>query len=142
MASMSIPMAVPGEVPRPPLADRITAIAALALATALVQVAPLRITLAVAHLAKRTTRRASTAAEAEHTIAARNWAARFFPGRAACLEMSLAAHLASCLRRRAVDWCIGCRFDPCESHAWIEADAQPAGEPTTPDRPFHVTLRV
>ncbi|MFJ7082084.1 lasso peptide biosynthesis B2 protein [Streptomyces griseus] len=139
---MSIPMAVPAEVPRPPLVDRLTSITTLVLATALVQAAPLRTTVAVARLAKRITRRASTAAEAENTIAARDWAARFFPGRAACLEMSLAACLASCLRGRAVDWCIGCRFDPCESHAWIEADARPVGEPTTPDRPFHVTLRV
>ncbi|MFW6692735.1 lasso peptide biosynthesis B2 protein [Streptomyces sp. MAR4 CNX-425] len=56
--------------------------------------------------------------------------------------MSLAAFLAVCLRGRAVGWCIGCRFDPCESHAWIEADNRPVGEPEPPDRPFHLTLRV
>lgn len=139
---MSIPMAVTETSTRPPFTDRIIAAMALALATTLVQTAPLRLTLTVARVAKRMTRRAATSAEAERIIAARDWAARYFPGRAACLEMSLAAHLASCLRGRGVDWCIGCRFDPCESHAWIEAESHPVGEPDTPDRPFHTTLRV
>ncbi|MEU8570805.1 lasso peptide biosynthesis B2 protein [Streptomyces pathocidini] len=135
-------MAVKETSPRPPFADRIIAVAALALASTLVQAAPLRLTSTVARAAKRVARRAATSAEAERIIAARDWAARYFPGRAACLEMSLAAHLASCLHGRGVDWCIGCRFGPCESHAWIEAEAHTVGEPDTPDRPFHITLRV
>ncbi|MET7713322.1 lasso peptide biosynthesis B2 protein [Streptomyces sp. NPDC005407] len=139
---MSIPMAVPARTARPPLPDRFVAIAALALATTLVQAAPLRGTLALARTAKRCTRRPATAVEAGRVVAARDWASQFFPSRAACLEMSLAAFIASALHGKAVDWCIGCRFDPCESHAWIEADTQPVGEPNTPDRPFHVTLRI
>ncbi|UQA91527.1 lasso peptide biosynthesis B2 protein [Streptomyces halobius] len=139
---MSIPMAVPARTSRPPLPDRFVAVAALALATALVHTAPLRATLAVARIAKRCTRRPATATEAGRVVAARDWASRFFPGRAACLEMSLAAFLASTLHGKAVDWCIGCRFAPCESHAWIEADTQPVGETNTSDRPFHVTLRT
>ncbi|MGW1495307.1 lasso peptide biosynthesis B2 protein [Streptomyces sp. NPDC002402] len=139
---MSIPMAVPAQTARPPLPDRFVAIFALAVATALVQTAPMRGTLALARFAKRCTRRPATAVEAGAVVAARDWASQFFPSRAACLEMSLAAFIASALRGKAVDWCIGCRFDPCESHAWIEADTQPVGEPNTPDRPFHVTLRI
>ena len=135
-------MAVPVHTDCPPLPDRITAIAAFIVATALVQLAPLRVTLAIARAAKQCTRRPATAAEAARTVAARDWASRFFPGRAACLEMSLTAFLHSVLHGRSLDWCIGCRFDPCESHAWIEVSAQPIGEPDTPDRPFHVTLRV
>jgi hypothetical protein len=135
-------MAVPVRPDRPPLSDRCAAVAVLALATTLVRIAPLRATLTIARAAKRCTRRPATAAEAAKTIAARDWASQFFPSRAACLEMSLAAFLDSALHGRSVDWCIGCRFDPCESHAWIEASAQPIGEPNTPDRSFHVTLRI
>jgi hypothetical protein len=135
-------MVVPASVPRPPLSSLCVAAVALLTASFLVRIAPLRVTLAAARLAKRRARRPATRTEAARTLAARDWAARFFPGRAACLELSLAAHLACCLRGRAVDWCVGCRFDPCASHAWIEAEAGPVGEPVTPDRPFHVTLRI
>lgn len=138
---MSIPMAVPTQTERPPLTDRLRAVLALALATALVQAAPLRVTLASARAPKRYCRPA-TVEEAARAVAARDWASRFSPSRAACLELSLAAVLISALHGRSVDWCIGCRFDPCESHAWIEARAHPVGEPGTPDRPFHVTLRI
>ncbi|MDI3405949.1 lasso peptide biosynthesis B2 protein [Streptomyces cavernicola] len=135
-------MAVPTRTERPPLPDRLGAIAALAVASALVQAAPLRCTLAVARITKRCAHRPATAEEGVRAVAARDWVSRFFPGRAACLEISLAAFLALALRGRSVDWCIGCRFDPCESHAWIEAESGPVGEPETPDRPFHVTLRI
>lgn len=135
-------MAVPERAERPPLADRLAAAAALALATVLVRAAPLRLTLALARVAKRCTFRPATAEEATRTVAARDWTSRFLPGRAACLELSLAALLASALHGRSVDWCVGCRFDPCESHAWIETEVQAVGEPNTPDRPFHVTLRI
>ncbi|MBT2397975.1 lasso peptide biosynthesis B2 protein [Streptomyces sp. ISL-100] len=139
---MSIPMAIPPRIERPPLLDRFMAVGTLALATMLVEATPLRATLTVARVAKRCTRRRASASEAVRTVAARDWASRFFPSRAACLEMSLAAFLDSALHGRSVDWCIGCRFDPCESHAWIEACGRPVGEPNTPDRPFHVTLRI
>ncbi|MER7399693.1 lasso peptide biosynthesis B2 protein [Streptomyces sp. NPDC000151] len=139
---MSIPMAVPERTGRPPVRDRFAAVTTLTVATALVQLAPLRVALAAARIAKRCTGRPATPAEATKTVAARDWASQFFPSRAACLEMSLAAVLHSALHGRSVDWCIGCRFDPCESHAWIEAGAQPIGEPNTPDRPFHTTLRI
>ncbi|MEU0086983.1 lasso peptide biosynthesis B2 protein [Streptomyces sp. NPDC006274] len=139
---MSIPMAVPARTDCPPLPDRFTAVASLALATVLVQAFPLRLTLIFARVAKRCTRRHASAAEAAKTVAARDWAGRFFPSRAACLEMSLAAFLDSAMHGRSVNWCIGCRFDPCESHAWIEASARPVGEPDTPDSPFQLTLRI
>nr|WP_053923736.1 lasso peptide biosynthesis B2 protein [Streptomyces chattanoogensis] len=84
----------------------------------------------------------TSAAEAGRVVVARDWASRFFLGRASCLEMSLAASLASTLHGRAVDWYMGCRFAPCESHAWIEVDSPPIGEPGTPDHPFKVTLRT
>jgi protein-L-isoaspartate(D-aspartate) O-methyltransferase len=48
-------------------------------------------------------------------------AGRWFPGRAACLENSLAAVLAAAARGQVVDWCIGARFAPFASHAWQAA---------------------
>lgn len=139
---MSIPMTLPEPAARPPLTCRVTSVVALALSTVLVHAAPLRCTLAAARGAKRVSRRPATRVEAREAVEAVRWAGRFFPSRAACLETSLAALLVCVAHGRSVDWCIGCRFDPCEAHAWIEADRCPVGEPDTPDRPFYVTLRV
>ena len=115
---------------------------ALLVAVGLLRCAPLRPVLAAARTAKRLCRVPATRSEANAAVAARTWAARYFPGRAACLELSLAAFLAAAARGRAVDWCIGCRFAPCESHAWIEVEGRTVGEPDLPDRPFHVTVRI
>lgn len=64
------------------------------------------------------------------------------PGRAACLETSLAATLTAAARGRRVHWCLGARSAPFATHAWIETAAGPAGEPANPDRPFHLLLRI
>jgi hypothetical protein len=55
-------------------------------------------------------------------------AAAFFPGRARCLERSLALHV--CLR-----WCgaqttvrLGVQPYPFSAHAWVELDGQPIGD--------------
>lgn len=135
-------MAVPEHVDTPPTPDRIIAVVTLGVATTLVRTTPFRFTLGLARAAKCCTTRAATVGEAQEATTARDWASRFFPGRAACLELSLAAFLFTAVHGRSVDWCIGCRFDPCESHAWIESANQSIAEPNTPDRPFHTTLRI
>ncbi|MGH8886949.1 MAG: protein-L-isoaspartate O-methyltransferase family protein [Egibacteraceae bacterium] len=91
---MSIRMVLDGTQTRPPLTDRIVGLAAFATAIALLRCAPFRISLGAARAAKRFARRPADQAEAERALAARAWAAKFFPGRAACLEGSLAAFLA------------------------------------------------
>jgi hypothetical protein len=58
------------------------------------------------------------------------------------LENSLAAVLAAAARGRVVDWCIGARLAPFASHAWIETDGNPVGEPANPDRPYLLLLRI
>lgn len=63
-------------------------------------------------------------------------------GRVACLEVSLATVILAALHRRSVRWCIGARLMPYASHAWIEIDGRPVGEPDNHDRPYHVLLRV
>jgi Transglutaminase-like superfamily len=98
-------MAIPAQVPRPALRDAVTAFAALITASAVLRLAPLRLTLALARAGRACTRRPSTTGEAERAIAAHEWVARYFPGRAACLERSFAIFLASCSRGHRVDWC-------------------------------------
>jgi hypothetical protein len=130
-----------GETP-PPIVDRILAIAVFPFAVAILRLMPLRGTFAIAHTVKKLIRRPASLHEAERAVCARAWVARWFPGRAACLEVSFAAFLISAARGRSVDWCIGCRFRPAESHAWIETLGQPVGESYVADRPFHVTIRI
>ncbi len=136
-------MATPsGQHSRPALPDALSALLAVMVAVTLVKVSPLRATLAIVGFLKRTTRRTARVSDARTAVAARDWAVRYFPGRAACMERSLAAFLVCRARGRAVDWCLGCRFDPCEAHAWIETEGEAIGEPVSPDRPLYVTIRV
>lgn len=55
-------------------------------------------------------------------------AAAFFPGRAVCLEQSIALYVL--LRRRAVpaDLRLGVQPYPFKAHAWVEVDGQPVFE--------------
>lgn len=79
-------------------------------------------------------------ADGQIAVAAVRHAARWFPGRAACLETSLGAVLAARIYGRRLDWCIGARQLPYAAHAWVEAEGQPIDEP--PDRPHLLLLRV
>jgi hypothetical protein len=123
-------------------ADKLTGLASFTAAVVLLRALPFRTVLTTAGLLKHLARRTADEREAERAIAARDWAMRWFPGRAACLENSLAAFIFVTLHGRGVDWCIGCRFLPAESHAWIQINSRPVGEPDLPDRPFHVTVHV
>ncbi|WP_433020149.1 lasso peptide biosynthesis B2 protein [Kribbella sp. CA-294648] len=126
-----------------PLTYRLAAVPALLIASVLARWLPLRATLAIVRTTKRATGRHPLSRDgAQVVLRARDWAAARFPGRSACMEASLAAVLLAACTGHGVDWCIGCRFNPAQSHAWIEVDYQPVGEPQTPDRPFHVTIRI
>ncbi|MGA4544315.1 lasso peptide biosynthesis B2 protein [Uniformispora flossi] len=74
-------------------------------------------------------RTAEPVCRAEHLLAAVQSAARRFPGRAACLEASLAAVLLAAVRRRRLDWCLGAFTDPYRFHAWVESGGVPVGLP-------------
>ncbi|GAB1821759.1 lasso peptide biosynthesis B2 protein [Herbidospora sp. RD11066] len=65
-------------------------------------------------------------------------AAGWFPGRAACLQISLATVLWAGLAGRRADWCFGVLPDPYTFHAWIEADGERI---TTGDEPSYHRLR-
>lgn len=59
--------------------------------------------------------------DVESSIAAILWAGKFYPGRVACLEVSIAACLLGALRGNMPVWCVGPKFRPLTHHAWVEA---------------------
>lgn len=71
---------------------------------------------------------ASDPALAERTAYAVAVAAAFFPGRAVCLEQSLALYVL--LRRRGVpaELRIGVQPFPFAAHAWVEVEGRPVNE--------------
>ncbi|MCQ9131180.1 lasso peptide biosynthesis B2 protein [Streptomyces hilarionis] len=76
-------------------------------------------------------RREATSQEAADALAAVRAAASYYPGRAACLEESLATLAALAFRGRRAVWCIGIADDPFRFHAWVEAQGVrviPTGE--------------
>jgi hypothetical protein len=120
-------------------AYRLAGLIGFCAAILMLRVLPLRrATALVARLGRR--RVPATAAEARAAVNGARRASLYFPGRAACLENSLAAVLAGLVHRRKTDWCIGARTLPYAAHAWVEAANTPVGEPA--DRPYHVLLRV
>jgi hypothetical protein len=77
-------------------------------------------------------RTTADAGAAGRAVAAVSTAARRYPGRAACLEQSLAAVLFSVLRGRTLTWCLGAAADPYRFHAWVESGGQPVPVPGQP----------
>jgi hypothetical protein len=70
-------------------------------------------------------------------VAAVSRASGYYPGRAACLEQSLAAVLLAALRRHQLTWCLGVATGPYRFHAWVEADGQPVLGPAQPTEPTY-----
>jgi hypothetical protein len=135
---MSAQMAGPEPAEGEP-AYRLTGLIGFCAALLILRILPLRrATALVARLGRH--RPPATTAEAQAAVNGARRASRYFPGRAACMENSLAAVLAGLLHRRKTDWCIGARTLPYTTHAWVEAEDTPVGEPA--DRPYHVLLRV
>jgi len=62
---------------------------------------------------------------ASGTVEAVRRAARWYPGRAACLEQSLAAVLLALTVRSRLDWCLGAVPDPYRFHAWVAVIGHP-----------------
>lgn len=117
--------------------------AGLLLALVLLRLLPIRAAIATAYFATRLPGRHATVEEAEVAHAAVCRAARWWPGRAACLEESLAAYFAAAFIGHRVRWTIGARFTPHGAHAWIEAGHTIVGQSET-DRvwPYTPALQV
>jgi len=124
--------------------ERLAAAAGLALALVLLRL-PFRHTVRAARLARRLGRRELDAARAEALVGAVRHTARWWPGRAACMETSLGAVLAAALLGRRLDWHLGARFapPPVEYHAWAELPGHgPVGEYTAAGWHHHTALTI
>ncbi|WP_062353560.1 lasso peptide biosynthesis B2 protein [Herbidospora yilanensis] len=109
----------------------------LAVAAAVLLLFPFRVAHRLALGAGRN-RRALDPATARRMVADVGRAAGWFPGRAACLQISLATVLWAGCRGRRADWCFGVLPDPYTFHAWIEAGGERV---TTGDEPSYHRLR-
>ncbi|WP_327413893.1 lasso peptide biosynthesis B2 protein [Streptomyces sp. NBC_01233] len=125
------------------LRDQIAAQGGLALALVLLRCLPIRFTIAAAMTATRLPGRHATIADAERLHSAVQRATRAWPGRAACLEESLAVYLAAALSGRRVRWVLGASFMPRNAHAWVEAEGTVIGQDAA-DRvwPYAAALQV
>lgn len=123
--------------------ERAAGHAGLLAALVLLRLLPVRYALTAARTATRLPGSPATTAQAEAAFAAVRRAARWWPGRVACLEESLATHLAAALTGHRVRWVVGARFVPQGAHAWIEAGDQIIGQEET-DRvwPYVPALQV
>ncbi|QCX82222.1 hypothetical protein C9F11_43210 (plasmid) [Streptomyces sp. YIM 121038] len=115
----------------------------LLLALVLLRLLPIRAAVAGARIVTRLPSRSATPTEATAAFAAVRRAARWWPGRAACLEESLATFFAAAFTGRRVRWVIGARFVPQGAHAWIEAGHTIVGQ-LEDDRvwPYRAALQI
>lgn len=97
----------------------------LAVTCLVVRCSSFRIQLALVGGARRLGRRTAMFEEATEVVAAVGWAVRYYPGRAACLEQSLAAVLLAAAAGRQLDWWLGALTDPYRFHAWVEVEGRP-----------------
>ncbi|MDN3060066.1 lasso peptide biosynthesis B2 protein [Streptomyces sp. SRF1] len=139
---MQVRRALPADTPLG-AADRAAAALALAAALLLLRCAPIRASLAVARAVARLPLRPAGPEQADRLFAAVRRAASAWPGRAACLEESLACYVAAALRGRSVAWVIGARNAPASAHAWNETSGQVIGQdPGDRVWPYAPALRI
>jgi hypothetical protein len=132
-------MAKPTERARVPRRHRVVTAVAFGMALVLLRL-PFRIsTRVVGTLKRQLATRDATMPEARRHLASAGFATRHYPGRVACLELSLTAVLAATFLRRRIDWCFGFATDPQAFHSWIEVAGNPVTEPT--DDPILPTYR-
>jgi hypothetical protein len=127
--------AAPVGRPRPGWGRGGLALCVLIAACLIVRYSSFRTQLGLVRTARRVGRRPVAADAAAATVAAVDWAVRRYPGRAACLEQSLAAVLLAAAAGRRLDWCLGALADPYRFHAWVEAGGRPVptrDDPLTP----------
>lgn len=129
--------ALPADDTRVPVRWRIAAAAAFPIALVLLRL-PFRTTTRLVTRYKAA-KSAATDAEALAALGGAHWVGRHYPGRVACLEVSLTAVLAAALLGTRLDWCFGFAVDPYSFHAWIEVTGRPVNHPT--DEPIPPTYR-
>lgn len=127
---MSVTMAAP-HVVRTPRSESALAFLVLVLVIAVLRLLPLRVALVATSYLNVRGREPATSDEAHALVRTARRAAAWWPGRAACLEISLTATWLAVLRGRAVEWCHGVQVHPYTFHAWVQADGVPVDEPVT-----------
>jgi hypothetical protein len=133
----SVLMALPGGAEPVGGRQRFAAPLAFALAVLLLRL-PFRVSSAVVARLKRHKRPASEE-DVRAALSAARWAGRWYPGRVACLELSLTAVLTAAFLGVRADWCFGFTVDPYSFHAWVEIDGVPVTHPA--DEPVSPTYR-
>ncbi|MFD9792102.1 lasso peptide biosynthesis B2 protein [Streptomyces sp. NPDC059070] len=125
------------------LADRAAGIVGAATALVLLRCAPIRASITVARWLGRLPVQVAEEEHADLLFLAVRRAARWWPGRSACLEESLGCYLAALLRGHRVAWVIGARTAPAEAHAWTETENAVIGqEPVDRVWPYAPALRI
>ncbi|MFE4496697.1 lasso peptide biosynthesis B2 protein [Streptomyces niveus] len=112
-----------------PRRNRSGATAALVVALCLLRL-PFGVTVRVVAALTARCPRPATHAQAEQALAAVRRVSRRYPGRVACLELSLAATVRLALAGLGAQWCLGSADDPYRFHAWIEAGGRPVTSPS------------
>jgi hypothetical protein len=133
---------VPAARPTAPWRDRAVAAVALALSLALGQL-PLRWQIAAIRELRGLPYARLSRLEALYTAVLAvipSW----WPGRIACMEISLATVIAAALTGRQSRWVLGARFLPDAAHAWAEVPEGAVGRDIgdAVDRPWMPVLAV
>lgn len=133
---------VPTARPTAPWSDRLVAAVALALSLALTRL-PLRWQIAAVRLLRKLPYARLARLEALYT-AVQAVIPAWWPGRIACMEISLATVIATALTGRQARWVLGARFLPDAAHAWAEVPEGAVGRDIgdAVDRPWLPLLAV
>mgnify|MGYP004485058737 CR=1 FL=1 len=117
-------------------ADRIKGIIAVAIAYLAIRLFKLNQITRIIRTAKHYCSREIDVEDANIAMEAVRQADFYFPGRLACMELSLAFVIFALTKRLSVMWCIGVKTDPFESHAWVEVGNKPFRENEIVERGF------
>ncbi|MFF4407783.1 lasso peptide biosynthesis protein [Streptomyces sp. NPDC001262] len=133
---------VPSARPTAPRRDRLVAAVALALSLAM-SWWPLRWQIAAVRLLRGLPFARLARVEALYA-AVRAVIPSWWPGRIACMEISLATVIATALTGRQARWVLGARFLPDAAHAWAEVPEGAVGRDIgdAVDRPWMQVLSV
>ncbi|MFD4835363.1 lasso peptide biosynthesis B2 protein [Streptomyces uncialis] len=123
--------------------SRLAALLGVSVALILLRCFPFRTAVGAARTLGRLPRRAATAEEADILFRTIRRTVRFWPGRAACLEESLAVHLTAVIHGMRVTWVLGARTAPAAAHAWVETAGIVIGQhPADRNWPYTPALKV
>ncbi|MFE5948700.1 lasso peptide biosynthesis B2 protein [Streptomyces sp. NPDC056480] len=133
---------VPSPLDTPTLPERAVAAVGLTLSLTLSRL-PLRHRIAAVRVLRRLPA-AHRAQVARLDAAVRHITPTWWPGRIACLEISLATVLATALTGRHASWALGARRLPDAAHAWVDTFEGPVGHDVGDgaDRPYTRVLSV